>query len=138
MVIDVLKLLKLNSSIDNILCGYDDLYESKKINLTLKDKFLILLNERPLTPFNLISMLGIAKSNLTLISNSLLKENLIEKKKDEIDKRNIVYNITDKGKEKVNKIVSKINVYLNNQQKFKNNAEEINKYIDIILQYLSK
>ena len=83
-------------------------------------------------------MLGIAKSNLTLISNSLLKENLIEKKKDEIDKRNIVYNITDKGKEKVNKIVSKINVYLNNQQKFKNNAEEINKYIDIILQYLSK
>ncbi len=138
MEIDVIKLLKLNASIENILSGFDDLYESKKVNLTLKDKFLIFLSEGPLTPYKLINLLGVAKTNLVLLSNSLLDEKLIVKNKDEIDKRNIVYSITQEGEKRVEEIIFKINVYLNNQQKFKSNAEEINENIDKILSFFSK
>lgn len=138
MEIDVIKLLKLNASIENILSGFDDLYESKKVNLTLKDKFLIFLSEGPLTPYKLINLLGVAKTNLVLLSNSLLDEKLIVKNKDEIDKRNIVYSITQEGEKRVEEIIFKINVYLNNQQKFKSNAEGINENIDKILSFFSK
>ena len=137
MELDVLSILKLNSTLNNLLEGFDDFLYAKKINLTIKDKILILLNEKPLSPFELIKMLSIAKTNLALICQDLIKDGLIKKEKDLIDKRNIIYSLTDTGKEKAIKIAISINKQINMKIEFKNNNEQINNKVKELLGLLS-
>lgn len=136
MKLDVLKMLKLNALLENLLEGFDDFLYTRKINLTIKDKILIFLYEKPQSPYNLIKLLSIAKTNLALICKALIKENLIQKQRDEVDRRNIVYNITEKGKEKAEKLISEIEKATNNKMEYKNNFEEINKNMEELLTLL--
>ena len=137
MDLDVLKIIELNSVLNNLIEGFDDFLYSKKINLTIKDKILISLYEKPCSPYELIKKLSVAKSNLALCAKSLVKQNLIVQQKDEIDKRNILYSITEQGKNKGKEIILKINKAISTKLEHKNNVEEINKNIDGLLKLLS-
>ena len=136
MGLDVLKIIKLNSVLGNLLEGFDDFLYTKEINLTNKDKILILLTQKPLSPFNLIKSLSIAKSNLALCAEKLIKENYIIKEKDAVDKRNIVYKLTKTGEEKASEILNKLNKALVRKLEHKNNFDEINKTIEKLLNLL--
>lgn len=137
MNLDVLKMLKLNAKLNNLLEGFDDFLYTKKINLTIKDKILIFLYEKPLSPFELIKMLSVAKTNLALVCQSLIKEDLIKKQKDEIDKRNIVYLITEKGKLKAGELLKEVSKIINNEIEYKNKNAEINAKISELLSLIS-
>ena len=137
MNLDVLKMLKLNAKLNNLLEGFDDFLYTKKINLTIKDKILIFLYEKPLSPFELIKMLSVAKTNLALVCQSLIKEDLIKKQKDEIDKRNIVYLITEKGKLKAGELLKEVSRIINNEIEYKNKNAEINAKISELLSLIS-
>lgn len=137
MELDVLNILKLNSTLNNLIEGFDDFLYTKKINLTIKDKILILLNEKPHSPFELIKILSVAKTNLALICQDLIKDGLIRKEKDLIDKRNIIYSLTDVGRERAINIALNINKQINMKIEFKNNNEQINNKVKELLQLLS-
>lgn len=137
MNLDVLKMLKLNAKLNNLLEGFDDFLYTKKINLTIKDKILIFLYEKPLSPFELIKMLSVAKTNLALVCQSLIKEDLIKKQKDEIDKRNIFYLITEKGKLKAGELLKEVSKIINNEIEYKNKNAEINAKISELLSLIS-
>jgi len=137
MEIDVLKILELNSLLNNLIEGFDDFLYSKKINITIKDKILLNLMEKSCSPYELIKKISIAKSNLTLVANELIKENKIIKEKDSIDKRSIIYTITDEGKLKAQEILKKIKRGVNSQIEYKNNNEEINKMVAKLLTLLN-
>ncbi len=137
MELDVLNILKLNSTLNNLIEGFDDFLYTKKINLTIKDKILILLTEKSLSPFELIKILSVAKTNLALICQDLIKDGLIKKEKDLIDKRNIIYSLTDVGRERAINIALNINKQINMKIEFKNNNEQINNKVKELLQLLS-
>lgn len=126
MEVDSKELIELLSKLNNLVEGFDEFYLNKKNSLTIKDKLLIFLYEKSLSPYELIKKLGLAKSNLALITSSLIKENLIIKKQDNVDKRNIIYFITEKGKERAVNILSLINNNINKQMHYKKHAEKIN------------
>jgi len=130
MEIDAKKIITLTSKLNNLLEGFDEFYLSKKTNLTIKDRLLVFLLNGDLAPFELIKLLGIAKSNLALIIAELAKQNLITKKQDSIDKRNIIISLTNAGTLKANEILKNINKNINNALAFKNNSNDINAIID--------
>ncbi len=63
--------------------------------------FMLSLNNN-CSPQILIENLGIAKSNLALLCKTMESNGLILKSSEQGDKRKIFYNITAKGKEKLN------------------------------------
>ena len=63
---------------------------------------LYLLDKREIvTPKELISELNIAKSNLAILAKKMIRDGQIESHKDEINKREIYYNITPLGREQL-------------------------------------
>lgn len=83
------------------------MYESndgnKKSTLDLKSKVIFLLRNKDLSPTELTSSLLMAKSNLTILTSSMIDEGLIKKTKKKTDGREIIYSITDKGKQYLEK-----------------------------------
>lgn len=137
MEIDAIKILNLTSILNNLIDGFDEFYLSKKFNLTIKDKLLIFLLKEDKTPFELIKKLGVAKSNLTLMEADLEKKGLIVKKRDEIDKRNILVSLTSTGKIKAKETLEKVNKNINNTLAYKENFEKVNNLLDELLENLS-
>ena len=74
--------------------------------VTLKTKLLYLLSKKPHTPPELMSRLCMVKSNLAILCNKAISEELIEKQKLETDKRIVCYSITPKGKNLLNETLS--------------------------------
>lgn len=136
MELNAISFLKLSSSLLGRLEGFDSVFLNKKFNLTIKDKFLIFLLDGEKSPSKLIELLGIAKTNLALISKELLNENLIRKQKDFLDKRLINYALTESGEQKANKFVEELNKNIKNSLEFKNKNDEINKLIVELLKLL--
>ena len=80
-------IIALRLELEKICDGFDTEDANKKSNLTLKMKTLFLLSiHNELSPAKLISALGLAKSNLTILCKSLLEEGLIAVRKSETDK----------------------------------------------------
>ena len=130
MEINAIEFLKLSSSLMKHLEGFDPVFLNKKFNLTIKDRFLIFLLDGEKSPSKLIEFLGIAKTNLALISADLLKKGLIKKQKDSMDKRLINYSLTEKGKKDSEELVKKLNENVKNSLEYKNRNDEINKLIN--------
>ncbi|MBE5746093.1 MAG: winged helix-turn-helix transcriptional regulator [Clostridiales bacterium] len=128
MKIDCKELIILLTKLNNMIDGFDEFFLTKNNNLTIKDKLLIFLQEKNLTPFELIKKLGINKTNLALITAELVKQELIIKKQTSFDKRNIEYVITDKGNLYIQNILNKIDENINKQLKYYNNAQKINEF----------
>lgn len=69
---------------------------------TVKYQILYLIANRGKTsPQELIYELKMAKSNLALIANKMIKEGLIESRKEEGNKKQIYYYVTEKGKKEL-------------------------------------
>ncbi|MGN1221819.1 MAG: MarR family winged helix-turn-helix transcriptional regulator [Christensenellales bacterium] len=108
-----------------VLCeGFDDL--NKTAVLTSKVKVLLeVSNQNNVSPNKLKTKVGLAKSNLTLLCNSLVKDGLITKNRDEFDNRAIFYNITEKGKDYLNVILDKMKKNFEGELAYKNNMKQV-------------
>lgn len=137
MEINAKKIIELISKLNGLIEGFDELFANKKNYLTNKDKIIIFLSEKPLTPAILINKLNIAKTNLALVCKELLKEDLIEKTHDLIDKRNISYKLTVKGLKKSNEILKSLSNNIKNQLGTKINCENINNLVVKLLQEIN-
>lgn len=137
MEINATNLLILSSKISSKLEGFDAIFLNKKMNLTIKDKFLIFLLDGEKSPSELIELLGVAKTNLALISSELLINKLIQKQKDNLDKRLINYSLTPFGKQKADEIMKNINANIQNSMEYKNKNDEINNLAKELLLLLS-
>lgn len=133
MEIDALKFLELQSYLLSGVEGFDSVFLNKKTNLTIKDKFILFLLNENLAPRDLIKLLGVAKTNLALISQDLLRNGLIEKQKDEFDHRLIKYSLTESGTKQAKSLAEKINLNAKNLLEFKNKNIEINETVEKLL-----
>lgn len=101
------KLDKQIISLRIMLENLSDFYEVTNSNvktmpLTMRIKALFFVSENSACPPSLlIDNLNIAKSNLAILCKGLIEEGLIVSEKDEKDKRNIYYSITQKGKKEL-------------------------------------
>ena len=64
--------------------------DSMKFDIKLKVLHIIKNNEKT-TPNDIIDKLGMARSNLAIMCNKLIKEGLISKHKDALNKKEIFY-----------------------------------------------
>ena len=96
-------------------------------------KVLFFVDEyQSISPQILVSKLGIAKSNLALMTKKMIAENLIFRQKSETDGRAILLSITPKGKKMLDD-------YLDNISKiFPDENTELAKAMDIVLKNLNK
>ena len=78
----------------------------------------------------LIDSLCLAKSNVAILCNQLLKENMIEKTKDEFDNRGIFYSITEKGRKYLDEQLDKMTFNFSRQLDYKKNMKTIEKLIN--------
>lgn len=132
-------LIKLRIELEKLCDGFDAEDANKKSNLTLKMKVLFCLSDcGELSPNYIISTLGIAKSNLTILCRSMLEEGLIASRKSETDKRNITYIITNKGEKQLKGYLNQVK--LDNISLFKNekHIKSLEKKITDTLKLLSK
>lgn len=108
-----------------VLCeGFDEL--NKTAVITSKVKVLLeVSNQNNVSPNKLKTKVGLAKSNLTLLCNSLVKDGLITKNRDEFDSRAIYYNITEKGKNYLNVILNKMKKNFEGELAYKNNIKQV-------------
>ncbi len=137
MEISGVNFLKLQAQLMGRIEGFDPVFLNKKYNLTIKDKFLVFLLDGNKTPSKLIELLGVAKTNLALISASLISDGLIQKQKDDVDKRLINYCLTEKGRKKASEIAKILNENLLNTLEYKNKNDEINALVDKLIELLS-
>lgn len=103
-----------------------------------KKILFVLSKNKNCPPAVLIDTVGIAKSNLALICKSMLAEGTISAKKSESDKRNIFYNITEKGINELNNFYS--DIANENELALSNDKETrlMEKKFDEIIEFLNK
>lgn len=133
------QLINLRILLEKICDGFDAKDANKKSVLTMKHKVLFALYENGETsPSYLINKLCIAKSNLALLCKGLQEEGLITSQKNESDKRNITYKLTNKGENYLNKFLqtmSQENDYLTKNEK---EVKIIEKKLDDVINFLNK
>lgn len=132
-------IIALRMELERICDGFDSEDGNKKTNLTLKMKMLFLLSTHgELSPNSLISSLGLAKSNLTILCRSLLEEGLIEVKKSETDKRTISYILTNKGEKQLKTYLNQLKVDNINLFKSERSVKTLEKKLGEVLELLNK
>ena len=77
-----------------------------KLDIKLKVLHLIGREEKT-SPSVIIEKLGMARSNLAIMCNKLVKDKLIEKHKDSTNKKEIFYSLTQAGEEFLNETYKK-------------------------------
>ena len=132
-------LIRLRLELEKLCDGFDKDDANKKSNLTLKMKVLFVLSDcGELSPNYIISTLGIAKSNLTILCRSMLEEGIIASRKSETDKRNITYIITSKGEKQLKNYLNQVK--LDNVKLFKTDKQiaSLQKKVLEVLKLLNK
>ena len=133
------QLILLRIELEKLCDGYDTDDANKKSNLTLKMKVLFCLSEDgELSPNYLISKLGIAKSNLTMLCRNLLDEGVIASKKSETDRRNISYIITNKGAKQLKSYLNQVRLDNSGLYKSDRYVKSLEKKISELLKLLNK
>lgn len=102
-----------------------------KFDIKLKVLHLIDRNENA-TPNLLIDKLGMARSNLAIMCNKLVKNSLIEKHKESLNKKEIFYTITQEGKDLLTASYAKADqnfAKLRNKNKISKLAQDLSKLI---------
>lgn len=125
------KLIELNMAL-RYACNVDDTTSA----VTLQTKLLHLLSQRKHTFVELLTKLCMVKSNLTLLCNKAVKENLITKHKMESDKRVVCYTITEKGLSTLNNLLTalenKFRRILTTNQEYNVCIAKLDNVIDIL------
>lgn len=97
--VEEVEIVKVICELLSLLEGYDHKKNSKNGQLTIKTKILIYLLDQKAGPFYLTKKIGVAKTNLNILCNELIRDGFVRKNKEDFDKRIVLYEITDKGKE---------------------------------------
>lgn len=119
--------------LQNLCEGFDEL--NKNAVLTSKVKLLHELSkEEKVVPSKLSEKLGMAKSNLTILCNSLAKDGLVEKCRDDFDARSIYFTITKKGQELLDDILSQMKHNFEGELAYKDNIKQINLAVKNLLE----
>ena len=114
----------LSSRLQNLCEGFDE--TNKSALITSKIKILLEISQKDvITPNLLKHKVGLAKSNVTIICNQLIKDDLISKTKDTFDSREILYSITKNGKEYLNKFLKQAQKNFENEIEYKNSTKQI-------------
>ena len=130
------KLIDLRIALITDCDGFSVENGNKNILLSTRIKILYLLEAKDMTPAELISILGIAKSNLANLSKIMIEENVIESYKTMDNLRNVYYRITSPGLAELSHYKSSLhNLFCS---KHSNNLHEIEIYLDKILEILKK
>ena len=118
----------------SLVINFEYLLKSSNIDkFDMKLKVLHLIDKSEKTsPTFLIEKLGMARSNLAIMCNKLIKENLIEKHKESNNKKEIYYTLTIQGKNYLNETYEKTEVNLlklRNKNKIIKLTKELSKLI---------
>ena len=106
-------------------CMCENTDNNKKSTLSLKTKVLFLIS-RGANAKEITLTLCIAKTNLALITSSLIEDGFIVKSKNPKDKREIIFTATAKGKRYLSNCLDVI------EQSFKNILTEKKEYADAV------
>ena len=121
------EILSLIINLENLLKNSD----VEKFDIKLKVLHLISKQEKT-TPNFLIEKLGMARSNLAIMCNKLIKEGLISKHKEPLNKKEIFYKLTEKGTKHLTEtysIAEKSIEKLRNKNKIVKLSKELSKLI---------
>ena len=122
-------IIQLCTKLENYCEGFDE--NSKGELISTKLRILIEIDEcNKISPCMLVEKIGLAKSNIALICNGMVKDNLLSKQKDEIDNRVVFYSLTDQGKKELNESLKKLEFNFERQLAYKKNMKEIENLID--------
>ena len=109
--------------------------KNKKSTITLKTKVLFLIAQG-LSTKDIILSLGIAKTNLALLTSSLSDEGLIIKKQKLDDKREKSYTLTNLGKQHLDSVKEKINLafktVITTDEEFESAIKKIDDVLDLM------
>ena len=130
------RLIDLRIMLTSACDGFSTEQSNKNIILSSRIKLLYLLSEKDMTPAELITTLGIAKSNLANLTRQLIEEGVIENYKVLDNMRNIFYRITSRGIEELQSYKKSLSKLFT--EKYQDNLEEINICLDKILKLLKK
>lgn len=123
------KLIESKILIDTITDG------ANKQPLSLNNKILFLIDEfGVVSPALLISKLGVVKSNLAIACRELCLKEFITSFKDEHDKRQIHYKLTEKGKDEIQKKIADISSLFRQNE----TNREVENSIEIIVDFLNR
>jgi len=130
------KLIDLRIALTTDCDGFSVENSNKNLILSTRTKILYLLSDRDMTPAELISSLGIAKSNLANLSKVMIEDGAIESYKTIDNLRNVYYRISSLGLEELHDYKSSLNNLF--CSKFSENISELEVLIDKILRILKK
>ena len=109
--------------------------KNKKSTITLKTKVLFLIAQG-LSTKDIILSLGIAKTNLALLTSSLSDEGLIIKQQKLDDKREKSYTLTVQGKQHLDSVKEKINLafktVITTDEEFESAIKKIDDVLDLM------
>ena len=114
--------------------GFSSVNSNKNLLLSNRLKALYLLEQKDLTPIELIESLGMAKSNLANMSKVMIGDGVIDSYKTLGNSRNVFYRITEKGKNELKEYKSSLCEQF--CSKYKDRIAELNSYSEKILEIL--
>lgn len=123
-----------SEEIMTLVINFENLIKSSntdKLDIKLKVLHLIGRNEKT-SPALIIEKLGMARSNLAIMCNRLIKEKLIEKHKESNNRKEIYYTLTSSGENFLSEAYTKTeeNISkLRNKTKFNKLVKELAKLI---------
>ena len=129
-------IVTLVSRMQNLCEGFDETNKTALISIKLKI-LLELTTKEKVTPSQLKLRVGLAKSNLALTCNSMIKEGLIEKIKDNFDNRSIFYSITEHGKKVLEQNLTRMQKNFSGELAYKNNMKQINNTVKELLELVN-
>ena len=126
-------ILSLAIKLENLCEGFDE--TNKSVVLTSKIKLLLEISKaESVNPNTLKNSVGLAKSNIAIMCNSLEKEGLIKKNKNKNDTREISYSITEKGLKELDLFLIKAKKNFEGCLAYKNNMKQIDESVENLLQ----
>lgn len=124
--LDIKNIVSLITRLQNLCEGFND--TNKNVKLSINTKILLEISKRKeITPSELKTKVGLAKSNLANFCQELRKKNLIEKKKDTFDSREILFSITPLGVQELDNTLKKMQTNFETELAYKNNLSSIKK-----------
>lgn len=127
----------LSSKVIELLLYTRKASETQSGAFGLKERLLFCLLQGPQPPRELMERLCMVKTNLALLANKCIKEELIEKvQRGGGDKRTLLYKITDKGAEQIGsrlgEIERKFNTVISDDGERAKTEEDLDSAIELL------
>ena len=106
--------------------------------ISQKMRLLYLVRNEVLSPKDLVSILCIAKPNLTILARNMIAEGLIEKMRGDRDLRAVHYKITEKGVRELDRMIAELNESVSKQLNLsEKEAQKGEKKLEAALDFLN-